>query len=100
MLNYLKEKWKIESNVSFILILIAFAITGSSSVVVSNYLINAIQGYLPAQGWLLFLLKVLITTPVYMLLLIIIGSLLGQYTFFSFFLQKMLKSIGRLFGFK
>ncbi len=93
-----KEKYQITNNWSVLLIIIAFAITGSSSVVVSNYVINVLASIIPLNGWLLFLMKILITTPIYMVLLIIIGSLLGQYTFFSLFLKHMVERIMGLFG--
>lgn len=88
----LKEKWGLSSNFQLIIILIVFAITGSTSAYITK----------PIMGWLgitkssipivlYYILSLLIILPVYKILLLIIGSIFGQYAFFSSFIKKMLQ---------
>lgn len=87
----LKEKWGVTSNFQFAIILIVFAITGSTSAYITK----------PIMSWLgitkdnmplvfYYLLSLLLILPVYKVLLVLIGSIFGQYAFFSAFVKKML----------
>ena len=99
-LTNFKDKYQITNNWALVVIFIAFGITGSSSVFVSSAVINTIGELIPLNGFFLFVLKIMITTPIYMVLLFIIGSLLGQHRFFSQFLKHMRQNIARLFRLK
>ncbi len=101
MNNYfekLKQKWQINSNWSLIIIFIVFAITGSSSVYVSSYIIDTLQELLSLSGWQRTVLKIFTVTPIYMVLLLFFGFIFGQWHFFWGFQQKMWRRIGGLFG--
>jgi len=93
----LKSKWGITSNLALVIIITVFAITGSSSMVVSNYLLNYLQQYLQLNGIALTIVKIIMVTPVYMVLLVAWGTLFGQYRFFSKFAHRMLSGIVRVF---
>lgn len=97
-LERLKNRWKIKNNFSLLVIIVVFTLTGSSSVYVSNALIDTLGNWITLEGWFKVICKILITTPIYIVLLLTIGSLLGQYHFFSNFALKMIKGIGKLFG--
>jgi hypothetical protein len=96
----LKKRWKIESNFQLAIIFIVFAITGSTSAWLSK----------PACFWLGIMkedfgfwytpVRLLIIFPLYQVLLVLIGSLLGQFKFFWGFEKKMLKRMGLGFLFK
>jgi len=87
----LKEKWGVTSNIQFIIILTVFAITGSTSAYITKPILEVIgitkNSVHPLVYWPLSLLLIL---PVYKVLLIIIGTCLGQHTFFWNFVKKML----------
>ncbi len=99
-LQKLKDRWNISTNVQLVVIITAFALTGSSSVYVSEKIKSALgQLNWLNDFWLTIVKWVFIVTPVYLVLLVTIGSLLGQRTFFVAFAKKMLKGIGKVFGF-
>jgi hypothetical protein len=93
-LNKLKQRWQISSNWQLFMICVVFAITGSSSAMVSAPILkflNITKELHPAIFWPL---RILIIFPVYQVLLIIIGTLLGQFKFFWAFEKKMLSRFG------
>jgi|SRR5690554_2434442 len=100
-MNRLKEKWGITSNFQFTIILLVFAITGSTSA----YITKPIMAWLgitkdalhPILYWPLAILLIL---PVYKILLILIGTIFGQHAFFWNFVKKMLirMKLGFLYG--
>ncbi len=90
-----KKKWGIESNFQFTIILLVFAITGSSSVKFANPLIDFIGISPDKVYWLLYwILNILITFGLYQILLLIFGTLFGQFKFFWEFEKKMLSRFG------
>ncbi len=95
MLQRLKEKWQIESNVQFALILITFSITGSAAAIVRRYLMEFLGLSLEQIGpWAYYPLSILLVFVFYQILLIIVGTLLGQFKFFWAFEKKMLSRFG------
>jgi hypothetical protein len=98
MLERLKEKWNIKSNFQILMILVVFSITGSASLYVgkpvlswldlqrSNFETDFIWG-----GLSYYALRILVIFPIYQVLLITIGTLLGQFQFFWNVEKKMLK---------
>ena len=90
-----KKKWGIESNFQFTIILLVFAITGSSSVKFANLSIDFIGISPDKVYWLLYWpLNILITFGLYQVLLLIFGTLFGQFKFFWEFEKKMLSRFG------
>jgi hypothetical protein len=89
----LKKRWKIESNFQLVLLFIVFAITGSTSALLSK----------PVCMWLGIIeedfdtgsVRLLIIFPLYQVLLVLIGSLLGNLNFGH--LRKDAKVFGFLF---
>ncbi len=96
----LKKRWGIESNFSIIIIFIVFSITGSSAVKLARPILEAVgMNYdsLPDVWYwyvLYWIVRILLIFPTYQVLLIIFGTLFGQYRFFWNFEKKMLKRIG------
>lgn len=90
----LKEKWGIKSNWHLALIFLIFSITGSLSVVVKTQLFTVL-GIGSETPWLVFIPLYIVTIiPIYYAILIVVGSLFGQYRFFLAFEKK---SLGRFF---
>ncbi|MDR0227973.1 MAG: diacylglyceryl transferase [Flavobacteriaceae bacterium] len=91
----LKQRWGLTSNFQVVIILIVFAITGSTAA----YIAKPILSFLgitkdvmhPVFFWILY---VLIIFPIYKVILICIGTLFGQHKFFWNFVMKMLRRMG------
>lgn len=89
MLQKLKTRWHIESNLQLILILLTFSVTGSLSVMVRRPIFEYLGIDATTSLWVKIPMSILIITPAYQILLIIIGTLLGQFKFFWAFEKKM-----------
>lgn len=97
----LKKRWNITSNYQLILIFIVFAITGSSSVFVGDFLMTFLNISKDNLHFIVFyILKIIIVTIVYQILLLMYGFLFGQIQFFWNFEKKMLRTLGLSFLFK
>ncbi|MFB0909450.1 MAG: hypothetical protein ACI9Q9_000618 [Flavobacterium sp.] len=96
----LKKRWKIESNFQLVLLFIVFAITGSTSALLSKPVCIWFGIIEEDFGWWFTPVRLLIIFPLYQILLILIGSVFGQFKFFWAFEKKMLRSMGLGFLFK
>ncbi|MFK7811269.1 MAG: DUF6787 family protein [Maribacter sp.] len=97
----LESKWIVKYRWEMIRIFMVFAITGSSSLLVSRPIIK-LMGITKENlnvfiYWILF---VLISLIFYQILLVLFGWLLGQFQFFWNFEQKMLSRFGLGFLFE
>lgn len=102
----LKERWGIESNFSIVVILLVFAITGSSSLKLARPFLEYI-GFtrdLFSSEWYFTMLywgvRILVIFPIYQVLLVAFGWLFGQFKFFWNMEKQMLTRIGLGFLFK
>ncbi len=88
----LKQRWGLTSNYQAVIILIVFAITGSTSAYISKPILSFIgieRGVMhPVPYWILYIVLIM---PVYKVMLITIGTIFGQRTFFVNFVRKMLQ---------
>tara|TARA_B100000989_G_scaffold297925_1_gene285289 strand:+ start:1371 stop:1667 length:297 start_codon:yes stop_codon:yes gene_type:complete len=76
-------------------VFIVFGITGSLSVFASDYLLfffNISENSL--NEIIYWTIRILIVFPVYQVLLLIIGTIFGEYEYFMSFEKKFLKRIG------
>ncbi len=90
MFQRFKEKWNIKSNWQLTIILIVFSITGSAALVVRKFAFS-LMGIQPETTLFLKIpLYILILFPAYQILLLIIGTLVGQFHFFYAFQKKSL----------
>ena len=90
MLQKLKNRWQIENNFHLILILLTFSVTGSLSIIVRRPIFEYLGIDATTSLWVKIPMSILIITPSYQVLLIIVGSILGQFKFFWAFEKKML----------
>lgn len=93
----LEGKWVINYRWEIITIFIVFALTGTSSLRVARPILDFV-GFTPAlfpEGFfgtfLYWLIRIIIILPLYQVLLIVFGTLFGQFQFFWEFEKKMLK---------
>ena len=91
----LKERWGISSNFQLTIIFIVFAITGSSSAIIAEVLMNAFGWSKTSMSlWLYWPLRIVLIFPAYQVLLVLFGFLFGQFKFFWAFEKKMLRRLG------
>lgn len=95
-MNNFKQRWNIKSKRQWFVIIVVFAITGSSAAFLSKPILSTF-GITRDNPWEYYSLYVIIIFPVYQLLLVSFGFLFGQFTFFWAFEKKILTSCG--FGF-
>jgi len=91
----LKLRWNIQSNFQLFIILLVFAITGSSSLVVAEPILdyfNITEKTL--NPWIYKPIRLILIFPVYQILILIFGALFGQFQFFWNFEKKMLARMG------
>jgi hypothetical protein len=103
VLERLKKKWGINSNLQLTIIFIVFAITGSASVKVGAPILEYFQFTadrfkdLPFPNFWYYSLRLVLIFPIYQILLIVVGTLFFQRKFFWEFEKKMLQ---KLFNYK
>lgn len=95
MFQRLKEKWQVESNLQFALILITFSITGSAAAFLRKFIMAGL-GFVKEDmnPWVYYPMSILMVFLFYQIFLLIIGTLLGQFKFFWAFEKKMLSRFG------
>ncbi len=82
MFERLKNKWQITSNAQLLAVLLTFTLAGSSVVWVRKFVFQLL-GYTEATPmWIKTVTYLLLLFPSYQLLLLIYGTLLGQFRFF------------------
>ncbi|MBL7473471.1 DUF6787 family protein [Robertkochia sediminum] len=91
----LKERWGIDSNFQLVVILVVFAITGSTATKLASPVTDYI-GMDPAttSGWIYWPVRIFLIFPIYQVLLVFFGWLFGQFAFFWNFEKKMLNRMG------
>ncbi|UGU16363.1 diacylglyceryl transferase [Sinomicrobium kalidii] len=94
-MNKLKKRWGIRSNVQLFIILLVFAITGSSAAKLAGPLLGFFEMHEEnMHTFLYWTLRILLIFPIYQVLLVTFGWLFGQFEFFWNFEKKMLKRMG------
>ena len=93
-----KERWNIKSNWQVFVIIVVFALTGSSAAYLSKPFLQ-LFGIVKAEvsNWIYYPLYIVLIFPIYQVLLVTYGFIFGQFAFFWAFEKKMLKSMGSLF---
>jgi uncharacterized protein DUF6787 len=95
MFEKLKVKWKVKNNFQFVMILLVFSITGSIAVRIAGPVLTYFNVHRESMNpYIFWPIRILIIFPIYQFMLLIVGTLLGQFPFFWEF-QK--KTVGRMF---
>ena len=93
MLEILKKRWRINSNLQAIKIIIVFGITGSLAAWLSKPFISFLN-IVDEGTFLSWILRLIIIFPIYQIILIIVATLFGEFKWFWNFLKKMLIRMG------
>ncbi len=87
-IDKLKKRWAIESTLQVFIILIVFACTGFTALYVKKFFFSWIGVDDSDPFWFRTVVWLLTVLPAYQVLLLIYGTLFGQFKFFSNFLKK------------
>ena len=96
----LKERWGITSNFQIVIIFIVFGITGSVSAYISGPLTDFIIGESDIHWLIKLLIRIIVLTPIYQVLLLFFGYIFFQYKFFYNFVKKFMSILGCGFLFR
>ena len=89
MLEKLKKRWNIESNFQLVIILIVFAVTGTSTLYVRKGAFYLLGITADTSLWIKVPLYLLIIIPAYQIMFLIVGTLFGQFKFAWEFEKKI-----------
>jgi len=91
----LYKRWAVTYRWELVAIFLVFALTGSSSGRLSTPLMDIIGlNRELTSGWIYWPIRILLIFPLYQILLVILGWIFGQYTFFKAFALKMVSRMG------
>ena len=93
--NHLKNKWGIRKNRDVVLILVVFALAGSTVLKVADLIYNGLGYNDETHGFIKFFTYFILVLPIYQVLLLMYAFLLGQFYFFWAKFKKILKWFGR-----
>ena len=98
LLIKLKNRWKIESNLQVLIILIPFSLAGP----VTLYFHRKLDLFLgigdDSSFWLKLLVFIIVVLPLYNIFLFIFGVAIGQHKFFKVFFRDKLMLLRKLVG--
>lgn len=94
MIEKLKQRWKVKSNLQLFMIFFIFSISGSVTLFVKTFIFSWIS-YSPEWPVYIKIIMYLFTVvPVYQLTLLLIGTIFGQFDFFWRFEKKTMRRLG------
>ena len=94
MIDKLVKKFKANSKQHLLVIFIIFALSGSSSLLISSPILIALSLKQIITSYPIYILvKLIIIIPIYQLLLILIASLFGEFDYFWKFEKKFLQRL-------
>lgn len=96
-ISKLKNRWGITSTFQVIIILVVFACTGFSVLYAEEVIFQWLGIGEEKSWWLALILFILITLPLYNLLLLVYGFIFGQFKFFWNFEKRFFGRIINIF---
>ena len=93
----MQEKWGVQGPLQVSLILIVFALTGSSVVALKGPIFQILHVAPTEPIWLRSVLYLIFIFPLYQVLLLFYGFVFGQFSFFWEKEKKMIRAISRPF---
>lgn len=94
----IRSFFKVESNYQLFIINLVFAITGTSSLFVADYILDMLlvtqENY---DNYFYWITRIILILPIYQILLIIFGILFGEFSYFWRMEKKTLNKIRSIF---
>lgn len=89
----MQDKWELKSLWQVVIVLVVFALTGSTVLLIKGPILDFISGGAEREWWMT-VIYILLILPIYNVILLIYGFLLGQFAFFWKYEQKILRRFG------
>ena len=96
-MDKLMQRWGVGSLPRVVLIMVAFSLAGMSVVVLRKSFFNWLGYTEHTASWLKTITYILFIFPAYQIMLLIYGTLLGQFSFFWEKEKKIISWFGNLF---
>ena len=93
MIQKILKIFKVDSINRLIIIFVVFAITGSLSVILGEYVLLFFFSDNVVKDIFYWIIRILIIFPLYQILLIIVGSIFGEFDYFWSIEKKILKRL-------
>ncbi len=93
MMNKILKLFKVESFLTLTIIFIVFAITGSLSVILGEYVLQFFFSGEELEGFFYWVMRIFIIFPLYQILLIIVGTIFGEFKYFWSMEKKILRRL-------
>ena len=94
----IRSFFKVESNFQLLIINIVIALTGTSSLFFADYILNILLINQNSHGnFLYWSIRIILILPIYQVLLIIFGSLFGEFKYFWRMEKKTIRKISSIF---
>ena len=94
----IRSFFKVESNYQLFVINLVFAITGTSSLFVADYILDMLlitqENY---DNFFYWITRIILILPIYQILLIIFGILFGEFSYFWKMEKKTINKIRSIF---
>tara|TARA_Y100000590_G_scaffold169037_1_gene193321 strand:+ start:7608 stop:7979 length:372 start_codon:yes stop_codon:yes gene_type:complete len=90
-----RDFFKVESNVQLLVVNLVFAVTGTIAVYLAGYIVDGFGMDTKRLGSTVYwTLRTVMLIPIYQVLLIIVGTIFGEFSYFWAMEKKMLKKLG------
>ena len=89
----LKKKWRLETAGQVFVVLLIFALTGTTVLVIKSPILEFLS--LEDKHWIYSLLYYILILPIYNIVLLMYGGLFGKFQFFWEFEKKMFRMKNR-----
>jgi len=96
-LERLKEKWGLKSLFQVIVVLIVFSLTGMTVVLIRPIIFSWFHFDEQTSLWLKTITYILLIFPMYQILILVYGTIFGQFAFFWEKEKKLFKALSRPF---
>ena len=96
-LEKLKEKWGLKSLFQVIIILIVFSLTGMTVVMIRPVIFSWFGFNEQTPFWIKTITYILLIFPMYQILILVYGTIFGQFAFFWEKEKKLFKALSRPF---
>ncbi len=93
MIRKLIQIFKVKNSTQLIIVFTVFGITGSMSVLVGEYILSVFFGTNLNNNFFYWVLRLILIFPLYQFLLIIFGTIFGEFNYFWRFTKKILSKL-------
>ena len=93
MINNLVKIFKVKNFFQLFIVFLVFGITGSLSVVLGEHVLYFFLQDRLEENFFYWFLRIILIFPLYQILLIVVGTIFGEFNYFWKFTKKILKRL-------